>query len=117
MKKNIGKIAKFGLKVIATTTEVIGKVAGFVPGLKPLGKVAEGVAKVTDFASDKIPGGNLGGSLEKGMDVMNKAEEIMGYIPRDLSEEEDFHWQRETDYLEDRDNYERGFDDYLDDWE
>jgi len=95
--KNTGaKIAKFGLKVISAVTEVAAKVVGFIPGIgKPIGKAMEGVSEVENFVSDKIHA-NLGSKLEKGMNVIDKAKKIMGYIPRrrDLSAEEGF-WQRD----------------------
>lgn len=116
MKNTASKVAKFGLKVVSTVQTAAAKVVGYIPGLKGVGKAMEGAAKVTGFISDKIHA-NLGKKLEKGMNVMNKADKVMGYIPRrrDLSEEEGFQ-RRETYHLEERDNYERDIDDYLD-WE
>jgi len=84
--------AKFGLKVLASVTEAASKVAGFIPGFgKPLGKVLEGVSKASNIISDKIHA-HLNGKLEEGMEIMNKADKIMGYIPRrrDLSAEDGF---------------------------
>ena len=136
MKTTFKKIAKFGLKVVSVVEEVAGKVVGFIPGLKPIGRAMEGVGKLAGFASDKIHA-DLGKKLDKGMAVMDKAETVLGYIPRrrrDLSEVEDLQ-QRDGYFLEERhdiplayrelesyfdadelDFYERAFDYYLD-WE
>jgi len=137
MKTTFKKIAKFGLKIISVVEEVAGKVVGFIPGLKPVGKAMEAVGKVAGFASDRIHA-DLGSKLDKGMAVMDKAETVLGYIPRrrrDLSEVEDLQ-QRDGYFLEERhdiplayrelesyfdaderDFYERAFDDYYLDWE
>ena len=86
--------------------EVVGKVAGFIPGIgKPLGKAIEGVSKVAGVVSDRIHV-KLPAKLQKGMDVMNKADKIMSYIPREFLEEEDFQ-QRDIDeayHFEERDD-------------
>ena len=108
MKTTGAKIAKFGLKVVESVGEVVGKVVGFIPGIgKPLDRAIEGVSKVAGVISDHIHV-KLPGKLQKGMDVMNKADKIMGYIPRrrDLSEEEAFEERDigEAYYLEERDD-------------
>ena len=85
------KIAKFGLKVYSTATQVAAKVAGFIPEIGTgVGKVLSGVSKAAGVVSDKIHA-NLGSKLEKGMNVMNKAQKVMGFIPtrRELSLDED----------------------------
>jgi hypothetical protein len=133
VKHTLGKVAKFGLKIVSVAQELAGKVVGFIPGIgKPLGKVLEGASKVTGFISDKIHA-NLGKKLEKGMKVMNKADKVMGYIPRNFEDEGDFQERgigAAYDYFEGRDYillegredpyfgnlYERSFDYYLD-WE
>lgn len=108
MKTTGAKIAKFGLKVVESVGEVVGKVVGFIPGIgKPLDRAIEGVSKVAGVISDHIHV-KLPGKLQKGMDVMNKADKIMGYIPRrrDLSEEEVFQQRDigEAYYFEERDD-------------
>ena len=106
MKTTGAKIAKFGLKVVESVGEVVGKVAGFIPVIgKPLDRAIEGVSKVAGVISDHIHV-KLPSKLQKGMDVMNKADQIMGYIPREFSEEEDFQ-QRNFDeayHFEERDD-------------
>ena len=72
--------------------KVVGKVVSFIPGIgKPIDRAIEGVSKVAGVISDHIHV-KLPGKLQKGMDVMNKADKIMDYIPRrrEFSEEEDF---------------------------
>ena len=91
MKTTGATIAKFGLKVVQSTGEVLGHVASFIPGIgKPIQAAIHGVSAVAGIASDKIHA-NLSPQLQKGMNVMNKADQIMSYIPRrrDLSEEEE----------------------------
>ena len=111
MKTTGAKIAKFGLKVAQSVGTVVGKVAGFIPAIgKPIGRAIEGVSKVAGVISDKIHA-KLSNKLEKGMKVMNKANKVMGFIPRrrDLSEEEEAFQQRDISepyYLEERDDFE-----------
>ena len=110
MKTTGAKVAKFGLKVVESVGTVVAKVAGFIPAIgKPIDRAIEGVAKVAGVISDHIHV-KLPGNLEKGMNVMNKADQIMGYIPRrrDLSEEEEAFQQRDISepyYLEERDDF------------
>ena len=90
--KHAAGATKFGLKVTASVTEAAGKVAGFFPGFgKVAGKILEGVSKGSNMLSDKIPA-HLSGKMEAGMEFMNKADKIMGYIPRrrELSAEDGF---------------------------
>ena len=97
IKHTGAKIAKFALKVAAVATEAVSKVVGWIPAIgKPIGKAMEGVSKLENFASDKIHA-NLGKKLEKGMKVLNKADKVMGYIPRrrDLSDGEGVLQQRD----------------------
>jgi hypothetical protein len=108
VKTTGAKIAKFGLKVYESATAVVAKVAGFIPAIgKPLGKAIEGASKVAGVISDHIHA-KLSAKLEKGMKIMNKANKIMGYIPRrrDLSEEEAFQQRdiSEAYYFEGRDD-------------
>ena len=111
VKTTGAKVAKFGLKVVESVGTVVGKVAGFIPAIgKPIDRAIEGVSKVAGVISDHIHA-KLSNKLEKGMKVMNKADKIMGYIPRrrDLSEEEEAFQQRdigEPYYLEERDDFE-----------
>jgi phage-related protein len=111
--KNTGaKVAKFGLKVVQSVGEVVGHVASFIPAIgKPVQQAIHGVSEVAGVISDHIKA-KLSKKLDKGMDVMNKADKIMGYIPRrrDLSEEEAFQ-QRDiidaySSYFEERDDIE-----------
>jgi len=107
IKTTGAKVAKFGLKVVESVGKVVGKVAGFIPGIgKPLGRAIEGVSKVAGVISDHIHV-KLPSKLQKGMDVMNKADQIMGYIPREFSEEEEGFQQRDIDeayHFEERDD-------------
>jgi hypothetical protein len=105
VKTTGAKVAKFGLKVVQSVGEVIGKVASFIPEVgKPIERAIHGVSKAAGAISDHIHA-KLSAKLQKGMKVMNKANEIMGYIPRrrDLSEEEAFQ-QRDISeaYVEER---------------
>ena len=107
MKTTGAKIAKFGFKVVESVGEVAGKVAGFIPGIgKPIGKAIEGVSKVAGVISDHIHA-KLPGNLQKGMNIMNKADKIMGYIPRrrEFSEEDAFQQRdiSEAYHFEERD--------------
>ena len=100
----------------------------FIPGVgKPMDEALEGVSKVTGLVSDKIHA-KLNPGLQKAVNGMNKADKIMGFVPRrrDLSEAEAFQQRdiseayhdvpqlehREESYLdvEEWDSY----DDYLD---
>ena len=108
MKTTGAKIAKFGLKVVQSVDEVAGKVVGFIPGIgKPLGKVIEAEGKVAGFVSDHIHV-KLPGKLQKGMNVMNKADKIIDYIPRrrEFSEEEAYQQRDigEAYHFEERDD-------------
>lgn len=92
VKTTGAKIAKFGLKVVGAVAGVAAKAVGMIPGMgKIAGKALEGVSKAANIASDKIHV-NLGSKLEKGMKIMDKAENVMKLIPtrRDLSEVEAF---------------------------
>ena len=89
--------AKFGLKVVQTVGAAGGKVAAFVPGVGlPVDLAIEGVSTVAGQVSDNI-NVKLPSKMQTGMDVMNKANQFMDYIPRrrEFSEEEDFQ-QRDT---------------------
>jgi hypothetical protein len=108
VKTTGAKIAKFGLKVVESVGEVVGKVVGFIPGIgKPLDRAIEGVTKIAGVISDHIHV-KLPANLEKGMKVMDKADKIMGYIPRrrEFSEEEAFQQRDigETYHFEERDD-------------
>jgi hypothetical protein len=110
VKTTGAKVAKFGLKVYQSVGTVVGKAAGFIPAIgKPIGKAIEGVSKVAGVVSDRIHA-KLSNKLQKGMNVMNKANKVMGFIPRrrDLSEEEEAFQQRDISepyYLEERDDF------------
>ena len=107
MKTTGAKVAKFGLKVVQTWQNAGSKVVRFIPGIgKPLSKAMEGASKAAGAISDKIKV-KLPPKLEKGMKVMNKANKVMDYIPREFSEEENFQ-QRDFDeayLLEERDDF------------
>jgi hypothetical protein len=88
--------------------EVAGHVASFIPGVgKPVQQAINGVSRVAGVISDRIPA-KLSSKLQKGMNVMNKADKIMSYIPRDLSEEEAFEERdiSDADYFQERDDIE-----------
>ena len=105
VKTTGAKVAKFGLKVVQSVGEVVGHVASFIPGVgKGVQQAIHGVSKVAGVVSDHIHA-KLSSKLEKGMKVMNKADKIMGYMPREFSEEEAF-LERDIsdDYLEERDD-------------
>ena len=110
MKTTGAKIAKFGLKVVQSVDEVAGKVVGFIPGIgKPLGKVIEAEGKVAGMISDHIHV-KLPGNLQKGMNIMNKADKIMDYIPRRREFLEEAFQQRdisEAYHFEERDESRR----------
>ena len=83
--------------MVEPVDKVAGKVVGFISVIgKPLGKVIKAEGKVAGMISDHIHV-KLPGNLQKGMNVMNKADKIMGYIPRrrefPFSEEDAFHQQ------------------------
>jgi hypothetical protein len=82
LKDNAGKVAKFGLKVWSTATSLVGRVAGFIPGVgKLVGKAISGISKGVDIASSKIPG-ELGGGFNKAMGIMDKIQHPIGeYTP------------------------------------
>ena len=108
MKTTGAKIAKVGLKVFESVGEVVGKFASFIPGIgKPIQQAIHGVSKVAGVVSDHIPA-KLSKKLEKGMNIMNKADTIMGYIPRrrEFSEEESFQQRdiSEAYHFEERDD-------------
>ena len=86
VKHTAAKVVKFGLKVASGVQQLAGTVAGFIPGVgKPIGKALQAESKVTGAISDKIHA-NLGKKLDKGVNVINKAQKIMGYMGRrDLS--------------------------------
>jgi len=88
----------------------VGHVASFIPAIgKPIQQAIHGVSAVAGVVSDHIHA-KLSAKLQKGMNVMNKADKVMSYIPRrrELSEEEAFQ-QRDISeanyYLEERDDY------------
>ena len=107
MKTTGAKVAKFGLKVVQSWEKAGAKVVRFIPGIgKPLSKAMEGVSAAAGAISDRIKV-KLPGKLEKGMKVMNKANKVMDYIPREFSEKENFQ-QRDFDeayLLEERDDF------------
>ena len=85
MKHTAAKVVKFGLKVASGVQQLAGTVAGFIPGGKPIGKALQAESKVTGLISNKIHA-NLGKKLDKGVNVINKAQKVMGYMGRrDLS--------------------------------
>ena len=104
IKTTGAQVAKFGLKVVQTWEKAGSKILRYIPRIgKPLSKVADAISKVAGTASDHI-NVKLPSKLEKGMNVMNKANKVMGYMPREFSEEEGFQ-QRDIDdayYFEER---------------
>ena len=89
--------------------EVVGHVASYIPGVgKGIQQAIHGVSKVAGVVSDHIHA-KLSKKLQKGMNVMNKADKVMDYIPRsDLSDEEAFQQRDFGDayYFEERDDIE-----------
>ena len=88
--------------------EAVGTVASFIPEVgKPIQEAIHGVSKVAGVISDHIPA-KLSKKLQKGMDVMNTANQVMGFIPRrrDFLEEEAFEQRdiSEENYFEERDD-------------
>jgi len=74
------KVAKFGLKVVQTVGEVVAKASSFIPDVgKPIEKAIDGVSKVAGVVSDHIHA-TLSTALQKGMKVMNKANQVMSYF-------------------------------------
>jgi len=81
IKTTGAKIAKVGLKIVATVQKVAAKVVGWLPGIgKPLGKIMEGESEGLNKASDAIHA-HIGGKLGQAMHRMDKAQKIVGYIP------------------------------------
>ena len=109
MKTTGAKAAKFGLKVVQSVQQVASKVVNFIPGIgKPLSKAIDAESKIAGFVSDHI-NVKLPDNLEKGMNIMEKADKIMDYIPRrrGFSEDsEEAFQQRGIDetYFEERDD-------------
>jgi len=106
VKKEGAAVAKFGLKVVQSVGEVVGHVASLIPAIgKPIQQAIHGVSEVAGFVSDHIKA-KLSSKLEKGMNVMNKADKVMSYIPRRREFlEEDAFLQRDIGeaYFEERD--------------
>jgi len=108
VKTTGAQVVKFGAKVVQSVGEVVGKVVGVIPGIgKPIQQAIHGVTEVAGVISDHIHV-KLSEKLQKGMNVMNKADKYLGYIPirRELSEEEAFQERdiSEADYFEERDD-------------
>jgi hypothetical protein len=85
-------VAKFGLKVAESVGEAVGHVASFIPVIgKPVQEAIHGVSDAAGFVSDHIKA-KLSNKLQKGVNIMNKADTVMSYIPirRGFSEEEAF---------------------------
>ncbi|KAF5324281.1 hypothetical protein D9619_011214 [Psilocybe cf. subviscida] len=94
VKTTGAKIAKVGLKIVATAQKIASKAVGWLPGIgKPLGKIMEGESKGLNKASDAIHA-HIGGKLGQAMHRMDKAQKVVGYIPRsyipETFEERDF---------------------------
>jgi len=107
VKSSGAAVAKFATKVVQSVGEVVGHVASFIPAIgKPIQQAIHGVSEVAGVVSDHIHA-KLSSKLQKGMNVMNKADKVMSYIPmrRDFSEEDSF-LQRDISeaYFEERDD-------------
>ncbi|KAF9473953.1 hypothetical protein BDN70DRAFT_937040 [Pholiota conissans] len=103
IKDNGAKIAKIGLKGIAAATKVGSKFVGYIPGVgKVLSKGMARASKAADFAANRIHA-NMDGKLGQAMDGMDKAEHYIGYIPREVFEEESL--------------LERAFEEFYDDFD
>ena len=105
MKTTGATVAKFGLKVVQSVGEAVGHVASFIPEIgKPIQQAIHGVSKVAGVVSDHIKA-KLSPKLQEGMKVMNKADDVMSYMPRRRDLSEDFQQRDigEAYYLEERD--------------
>ena len=81
IKTTGAQVAKFGLKVVQSVGAAAGKVANFIPGIGiPVGEALNGVSNLAGIASNDIHV-NLPGNLQNGMNILNKADQIMNYIP------------------------------------
>ena len=79
VKTTGAKVAKFGLKVVQSVGEVVGHAASFIPAIgKPIQAAIKGVTTVAGVASNSIHA-KLSSKLQKGMNVMNKADKVMSY--------------------------------------
>ena len=67
-----------------------------------MSKLADGISEVAGLASDHI-NVKLPPKLQTGVNVMNTANKVMGYMPREFLEEEGFQ-ERDVDYFEERDD-------------
>ncbi|KAF5324280.1 hypothetical protein D9619_011215 [Psilocybe cf. subviscida] len=115
IKTTGAKIAKVGLKIVATVQKVAAKVVGWLPGIgKPLGKIMEGESEGLNKASDAIHA-HIGGKLGQAMHRMDKAQKVVGYIPRSVIPDGSEFEEREYDDFEERgfgdDITERSWDD------
>ena len=78
LKENGAKIAKVGLKGIATYYKLASHAAAFIPVIgKPLGKALSVASKAADFGSDQIHA-NLDGKWGKAASVMNTIQHPVG---------------------------------------
>lgn len=101
MRTQGSAVAKFGFKVAESVGEVVGHAAAFIPAIgKPIQEAIHGASEVAGFVSDHIKA-KLSNKLQKGVNIMNKADKVMSYIPtrRDFSEEEAF-LQRDISFEE-----------------
>jgi hypothetical protein len=84
IKTTGAKIAKVALKVVATAQKIASKVVGWIPGIgKPLARVMSAESMGLNKASDAIHA-HIGGKLGQAMHRMDKAQKIVGYIPRSV---------------------------------
>ena len=80
VKTTGAKVAKFGLKIVETAGEVVAKAVSFIPEVgKPIEKAIDGLSKVAGVVSDHIHV-KLSTALQKGVNVLNKANKIMSYF-------------------------------------
>ena len=78
IKTTGAKVVKFGLKVAQSVLAVGAKIVSVLPGIgKPIGKIMDGVSKFYGFVDKKIKV-PLSHHLQTGMNVMNKALNVMG---------------------------------------
>lgn len=98
IKDNAGKVAKFGLKIWSTATSLVGRVAGFIPGVgKLVGKAIGGISKAADIVAEKIPV-DLGDKLNKGMKVMSAIQNPFGEYPPSITQRLSFNFWNYSDF-------------------
>ncbi|KAF8970791.1 hypothetical protein BDZ97DRAFT_1753593 [Flammula alnicola] len=82
IRKNIGKVAKFGLKVLAAGATMASKVVKFIPGIGTgVSMALKGVAKGANIASKEIHA-DLGSQLDKASNGLDYVINPMGSVEK-----------------------------------